>query len=92
MDLFSNSKIWSNKFDHEFKNANIFSHSSLSNNPGKTGSSFLFYGAILFPHVGMFSLSHIECLNLQKGRLGNNMFLNSIFKGCLFVFKDLDQS
>ena len=70
----------------------IFSHSSLSNDLGNTGSNFLFYGAIRFLHIGMFSLSHIECLTLQKGGLGNNMFLNSIFKGCFFVFKDLDNS
>ena len=66
---------------------NIFSHSSLSNDPGKTGSNFLFYGAIRFPHIGMFSLSHIDCLNLQKGGLGNKMYLNSIFKGCFLCSK-----
>ena len=71
---------------------NKFSHSSLSNDPGKTGSSFLFYGAILFPQLGMFSLSHRECLNLQKGGVGNKMYLNSILKGVFCVFKDLDQS
>ena len=52
----------------------------------------VFYGAILFPHVGVFSLSHRECLNLQKGGVGNKMYLNSILKGAFFVFKDLDQS
>ena len=66
---------------------NIFSHSSLSNDPGKTGSSFLFYGAILFPHVGIFSLSHRECLTLQKGGVGNKMYLNSILKGFFLCLK-----
>ena len=70
---------------------NIFSHSSLSNDPGKTGSSFLFYGAILFPHVGMFSLSHRECLTLQKGGVGNKMYLNSILIYVIFVSKDFDR-
>ena len=44
---------------------NKFSHSSLSNDPGKTGSSFLFYGAILFPHVGMYHF-HIENAETYK--------------------------
>ena len=66
---------------------NKFSHSSLSNDPGKTGSNFLFYCAILFPHVGIFSLLHRECLNLQKGGVGNKMYLNSILKGVFLCLK-----
>ena len=66
---------------------NIFSHSSLSNDLGNTRSSFLFYDAILFPHVGMFSLSHRECLKLQKGGVENKIYLNSILKGVFLCLK-----
>ena len=39
---------------------------TLSNNPGKTGNNFFYYGAILFPHIQIFSFSHREYINLQK--------------------------
>ena len=47
----------------------------LSNDPGKRGSSFFCYATIRFPHIGMFSFIHIECINLQKGSLQNKMYL-----------------
>ena len=31
-------------------------------------------------------------MNLQEGRLRNKMHLHSIFKGCFYALKDLDQS
>lgn len=52
----------------------------LSNDPGKKGSNFFCHGTICFPHIGMFSFLHRECVNLQKGSLRNN----SIFKGRFF--------
>ena len=55
---------------------------SLSNDPGKTGSNFFYYGAILFPHIEIFSFSHREYINLQKDSYQNMLYLNSIFKGC----------
>ena len=45
-----------------------------------------------FPHKGMLSFLHRECINLHKGRLRNKMHLHSTLKGCFFVFKDFDQS
>lgn len=39
---------------------------TLSNDPGKTGKKFFYYGAILFPHIQIFSFSHREYINLQK--------------------------
>ena len=30
------------------------------------GFLFFCYGAICFPHTGMFSFSHRECINLQN--------------------------
>ena len=45
-----------------------------------------------FPHKGMLSFLHRECINLQKGRLRNKMHLQSTLIGCFFVFKDFDQS
>ena len=38
-----------------------------------------------FPYIGMFSLSHRECINLQKGSSRNKMYLNSTFKSFSFV-------
>ena len=35
----------------------------------------------------MFSFSHRECINLQKGSLQNKMYLNSIFKGFFLCVK-----
>ena len=55
----------------------------LRNGPGKIGGNFLCYGAICFPHIGVFSFLHRESINLQKGSLQNKTSLNSIFKGCL---------
>ena len=48
---------------------------SLSNDPVKMGSNFFCCGTIHFPHVGMFSVSHRECIILQKGFLGNKMYV-----------------
>ena len=45
-----------------------------------------------FPHIGMFSFLHRECINLHEGSLRNKMHLHSTLKGCLFVLKDFDQS
>ena len=54
----------------------------LSNDPGKVESNFFCYAAMCFPHIGMFSFLHRECINLLKVRLRNKMYLNSILKGC----------
>ena len=64
----------------------------LSNDPGKKGSTFFCCGAIRFPHIEMFSFLRRECINLQKGCLRKKMYLNSTFKGCIFVLKHFDQS
>ena len=45
-----------------------------------------------FPHIGIFSFLHIECINLHEGRLRNKMHLHSTLKGYFFVLKDFDQS
>ena len=45
-----------------------------------------------FPHIGMFSFLHRECINLHDGRLRNKMHLHSTLKGCFFVLKGFDQS
>ena len=55
-------------------------------------SNFFCYAAMCFPHIGMFSFLHRECINLLKGRLHDKMYLNSILKGCFFMLKDFDQS
>lgn len=39
---------------------------SLSIDPGKTGSNFFYYGAILFPHIEIFSFSPREYIKLKK--------------------------
>ena len=57
----------------------------LSNDPGKVESNFFCYAAMCFPHIGMFSFLHRECINLLKGHLRNKMYLNSILKGCFYV-------
>ena len=65
----------------------------LSNDPGKMkGSNFFCCGAIRFRHIEMSSFLRRECINLQKGCLRKKMYLNSTFKGCIFVLKDFDQS
>ena len=64
----------------------------LSNDPGKKGSTFFCCGAIRFPHIEIFSFLRRECINLQKGCLRKKMYLNSTFKGCIFVLKHFDQS
>ena len=64
----------------------------LSNDPGKKGSNFFCCGAIRFSHIEMFSFLRRECINLQKGCLRKKMYLNSTFKGCIFVLKHFDQS
>ena len=56
----------------------------LSNDPGKVESNFFCYAAMCFPHKGMFSFLHRECINLLKGRLRDKIYLNSILKGCFF--------
>ena len=65
---------------------------ALSNDPGNKGSNFFRCGAIRFPHIEMFSFLRRKCINLQKGSLRKKMYLNSTFKGCIFVLKHLDQS
>ena len=45
-----------------------------------------------FPHIGMFSFLHRECISLHEGRLRSKMHLHSTLKGCFFVLKDFDQS
>ena len=46
-----------------------------------------------FPHIGMFSFLHRECINLHESRLRNKMHLHSTLKGCfLCVLKDFDQT
>ena len=67
-------------------------HLLLSNDPGKVDSNFFCYAARCFPHIGMFSFLHRECINLHEGRLRNKMHLHSTLKGCFFVLKDFDQS
>ena len=64
----------------------------LSNDPGKKGSNLFCCGAIRFPHIEMFSFLPRECINLQKGCLRKKMYLNSTFKGGIFVLKHYDQS
>ena len=64
----------------------------LSNDPGKKESNFYCCGAIRFPHIEMFSFLRRECTNLQKGCLRKKIYLNSTFKGCIFVLKHFDQS
>ena len=70
----------------------MFWGSFLSNDPGKKGSNLFCCGAIRFPHIEMFSFLRRECINLQKGCLRKKMYLNSTFKGCIFVLKHFDQS
>ena len=55
-------------------------NSGLSNHPGKLESIFFCYAAMCFPHIG-------ECLNLQKGRLRDKMYLNSILEKGAFCLK-----
>ena len=38
----------------------------LSNDPGKKGSNFFCLGTIHFPHIGMFSFSHIKELTYKR--------------------------
>ena len=64
----------------------------LSNDPSKKGSNFFRRGAIRFPHIEMFPFLRRECINLQKGCLRKKMYLNSTFKGCIFVLKHFEQS
>ena len=46
-----------------------------------------------FPHIGMFSFSHREYINLHEGRLLNKMHLHSTLKGFFWcVLKDFNQS
>ena len=45
------------------------------------------YAAMCFPHIGIFSFLHRECINLLKGRLRDKIYLNSILKGCFFFVK-----
>ena len=45
-----------------------------------------------FPHIGMFSFLHRECIKLHEGRLRNKMHLQSTLNGCFFVLKDSDLS
>ena len=46
-----------------------------------------------FPHIGMFSFLHRECINLHEGRLlRNKMHLHSTLKGRFLVLTNFDQS
>ena len=74
--------------DHQKEKYHIKICYKLSNDPGKTGNNSFCYGMIYFPHIEMFSFSHRECINLQKGSLQNKMYLNSISKGCFFSVKE----
>ena len=65
---------------------------NLSDDPGKKGSNLFCYSAIRFPHIEMFSFLRREWINLQKGSSQKKMYLNSTFKGCIFVLKHFDQS
>ena len=49
-------------------------------------------GRIRFAHIEMFSFLSRECINLQKGSLRKKMYLNSTFKGCMFVLRHFDES
>ena len=40
-----------------------------------------------FPHIGVFSFLHRECINLHEGRLRNKMHLHSTLNGCFFCVK-----
>ena len=40
-----------------------------------------------FPHIGMFSFLHRECINLHEGRLPNKMHLHSTLKECFLCVK-----
>ena len=64
----------------------------LSNDPGKKGSNLLCCGAIRFLHIEMFSFLRRECISLHKGSLRKKMYLNSTFKGYIFVLKHFDQT
>ena len=51
----------------------------LSNDPGKVDSNFFYYmRQRCFPHIGMFSFLHRECINLHEGRLHNEMHYTSL--------------
>ena len=68
-------------------------HNGLSYDPGMVESRFFFImRQRCFPHIGMFSFLHRECINLHEGRLRKKMHLHSTLKGCFFVLKDFDQS
>ena len=64
----------------------------LSDDPDKVIAISFVMRQRCFPHVGMFSFLHRECINLHEGSLRNNMHLHSTLKGCFFVLKDFDQS
>ena len=70
----------------------VLTEECLSNDPGKKGSNLFCCSAIRFPHIEMFSFLRRGCINLQKGSLRKKIYLNSTFKGCIFVLKHFDQS
>ena len=74
------------------KNDNTNLETQLSNDPGKKGSNFFCCDAIRFPYIKMFSCLRRECINLQKDCLRKKMYLNSTFKGSIFLSKHFDQS
>ena len=74
------------------KNDNTNLETQLSNDPGKKGSNFFCCDAIRFPYIKMFSFLRRECINLQKDCLRKKMYLNSTFKGSIFLSKHFDQS
>ena len=61
--------------------------SILSNDMGKVDSISFVMRQRCFPHIGMFSFLHRECINLHEGRLRNKMHLHSTLKGCFFCVK-----
>ena len=64
----------------------------LSNDPDKVESNFLLLHGAFPTYECQFSSLHRQCINLQQGRLRNEIHLHSISKGCFYVLKDFDQS
>ena len=45
-----------------------------------------------FPHIGMFSFLHRECIYVHEGRLRKKNAFTLHFERVFFVLKDFDQS
>ena len=64
----------------------------LSNDPGKVDTDFFCYTAtVLSPRRNVLVFTQRMHKPIE-GRLRDKMDLHSIFKGCFYVLKDLDQS